>query len=236
VSNDFIVVKNFEKFQHYKDRKPPWIKLYRDLLEDDKFFELDDNERYHLIGLFIIASQHDNKIPNKPAWLKHQLRTRSIININKLSDAGWVVLQDASGSLAASNVLAPCKQLDDGETETETEKRREETEGNSAHEETYGEFHRAKLTGEQYAKLQARLNGSLKEYIGRFDRWVNEAPEAKSSGVKRKDRHAYESILAWADRDAKEGKQNGQYKPTTAELNDRGIAEQLHRALAPKIR
>ena len=27
-------IRNFDKFQHFKDRRPPWIKLYRDLLED----------------------------------------------------------------------------------------------------------------------------------------------------------------------------------------------------------
>jgi DNA-binding NarL/FixJ family response regulator len=30
-------VKNFERFQHYKDRSPPWIKLYNELLDDYEF-------------------------------------------------------------------------------------------------------------------------------------------------------------------------------------------------------
>lgn len=71
---------------------------------------------------------------------------------------------------------------------------------------TFGEFGRAKLTVEQHAKLTAKLNGNLDAYIERFDRWVNEAPRAKANGVRREERHAYESILAWFDRDVKEGK------------------------------
>ena len=70
-----------------------------------------------------------------------------------------------------------------------------------------GEFGCAKMTEEQEIKLRAKLNGRLDEYIDRFDRWVHEAPEAKHAGVRRKDRHSYESILAWHDRDVKEGRQ-----------------------------
>jgi hypothetical protein len=29
-----IRIKNWAQFQHFKDRKPPWVKLYRDLLDD----------------------------------------------------------------------------------------------------------------------------------------------------------------------------------------------------------
>ncbi len=69
-----------------------------------------------------------------------------------------------------------------------------------------GEFGMAKLTHDQYEKLEERMNGSLNGYIERFDLWVHEAPDAKANGVKRKDRHAYESILNWYERDLKEGK------------------------------
>lgn len=70
-----------------------------------------------------------------------------------------------------------------------------------------GEFGWARITEQQRAKLLSRLNGSLEAYIQRFDRWVNEAPDAKDrSGVKRRNRHPYESILTWYDRDVQEGK------------------------------
>lgn len=34
-------IKNWSKFQHFKDRKPPWVKLYRDILDDIEWHELD---------------------------------------------------------------------------------------------------------------------------------------------------------------------------------------------------
>lgn len=79
---------------------------------------------------------------------------------------------------------------------------------------SYGEFKRAQMTLEQHAKLLAEMDGSLDSYICDFDRWVNEAPDAKHNGVRRRDRHAYESISAWYRRDVKEGKVK---KPKTLE-------------------
>lgn len=66
--------------------------------------------------------------------------------------------------------------------------------------EVFGEFGHVELTAIQHAKLKARLNGDLKSYIDRFDRWVEEQPK------KTKGRQAYLSILNWFDRDVKEGK------------------------------
>ena len=34
-------IKGWVKFQHFKDRRPPWIKLYRDILEDPDWHDLD---------------------------------------------------------------------------------------------------------------------------------------------------------------------------------------------------
>ena len=235
----FITIKNFEKFQHYRDRKPPWIKLYRDLLADDRLFDLSEADRFQLIGLFIIASQHDNLIPNKPAWLRSELRINRPISLKSLIASGWieVVEQDASGALAASKGIADCKH----EPIVETEKRRdrEETEA-----ETYlphGEFGWAKLTATQEGKLRDHLGLSFDTYIARFDRWVNEAPKAKANGVLRQDRHAYESILNWADKDGTQtvtsagGKKHAE-RETDNDKNNRAIQDFIARSMAPEVR
>ncbi len=203
--SQFFRIKNFEKFQHYKDRHPPWIKLYRDLWRDPAFFELTEGQRYQLISLFVLASQNDNLLKIDQKWLRHELAMTRPIELNSLVASGFIeiVAQDASNTLADSTVLAERKHLSTVETETEVQKDRDRsTETDSAH----GEFMRATLTPEQYEKLLGKLNGNLKAYIERFDRWVNEAPRAKAGGVMRQDRHAYESILAWYERDVNEGK------------------------------
>lgn len=98
----FFRVRNFERFQHYTDRRPPWIKMYRDLWDDPRFFSLSTHDRYVLISLFVVASQHDNKVPNNPEWLKAKILTKGPIPLEKLIATGWLewVEQDASEVLA----------------------------------------------------------------------------------------------------------------------------------------
>jgi hypothetical protein len=55
-------IKNWKKLQHYKDRKPPWIKLYRDLLDDPEWHELSGDDAKHLIMLWLIASEDENGV------------------------------------------------------------------------------------------------------------------------------------------------------------------------------
>lgn len=38
--DQWIIVPNWEKFQHYKDRQPAWIKLYVELLDKDEYLRL----------------------------------------------------------------------------------------------------------------------------------------------------------------------------------------------------
>lgn len=231
----FFRIRNFENYQHYRDRRPPWIKLYRDILRDPSFFELSDHERYHLIGLFLIASQNENLIPNNPAWLRHELNASKPISLEKLIATGWLeyVEQDASKVLAASTGASPdASKVASVETETEVQKYRDrstegetETDGASAPVgvalpeliKSFGEFGWCRLTDKQQEKLFARLNGRLPGYIERFDNWVNEAPEAKAKdGIRRKDRHAYESIISWASRDSAKGINNGQQRKSAS--------------------
>ncbi len=58
-----LTVKCWQKFQHYKDRAPPWIKLYRDLLDDLDWHELRGEDAKALIMMWIIASENDGALP-----------------------------------------------------------------------------------------------------------------------------------------------------------------------------
>lgn len=60
-------IKGWAKFQHFKDRRPPWIKLYRDILEDPDWHDLDGDSAKVLVALWLIASEdegHDGKLPD----------------------------------------------------------------------------------------------------------------------------------------------------------------------------
>ena len=69
-------IKNFEKFQHFKDRSPPWIKLYRDILDDPDWHELDPESAKVLVMLWLIASEDETKQGNLPEMKKLAFRLR----------------------------------------------------------------------------------------------------------------------------------------------------------------
>ena len=111
-------IKNWSKFQHFKDRKPPWVKLYRDLLDDIEWHELDSKAAKVLTMLWLIASENDGEIPSTKI-LSFRLRMSEKDTkdcINKLSH--WI--EDDCIDLI-SNVY----QDDRLETERETEKETE---------------------------------------------------------------------------------------------------------------
>lgn len=108
----YLRVVNWEKYQHYKDRTPPWIKLHAEILNDYKFACLQDASKSHLILIWVLASQLENKIPNDPRWVKNKIGATEDVDLKSLVDKGFLDrYQDASA------VLAECSP----ETETETE-------------------------------------------------------------------------------------------------------------------
>lgn len=115
-----LKVKNWHKFQHFKDRRPPWIKLYRDVLDDIKWHELDGDSAKSLVMLWLIASENDGILPDSKE-LAFRLRTskKSIESIiSKLSH--WLY-QDDIKTISDINAISDEYQSDALETEIETE-------------------------------------------------------------------------------------------------------------------
>jgi hypothetical protein len=57
-------IVNFRKFQSFHDRKPPWIKLYRDLLDNMDWFMLNPIASKSLINLWLLASESFGNLPD----------------------------------------------------------------------------------------------------------------------------------------------------------------------------
>lgn len=108
----YFRVKNFEKFQHYKDRNPPWIKLHRELLKHYEFSCLQDASKAHLILIWVLASQLENRVPYDEKWLAGQLGTTEKIDLEGLKKSGFILLINdvADCSYSASSSLASSKQ------------------------------------------------------------------------------------------------------------------------------
>lgn len=108
-----IKIRNWEKYQHYKFRRPPWIKLHKGLLDDQEFHQLSADSARSLIFLWLVASEANGELPDMTT-LAFRLRTSEDKLKSTLSDLSAWLEQDASAT------LAPCKQ------DATTEKSREE--------------------------------------------------------------------------------------------------------------
>lgn len=132
----FIKVKDFDKQQHYKDRNPLWIKLYNNLLESYEYSQLSDSSKGHLLGVMLLASRCNNKIPNDPVWISQKTSSKSKVNIKELIDFGFLEeFHDGTQELdnsqdCASKLLAHQEEYSsscDSLEEKRREEKREET-------------------------------------------------------------------------------------------------------------
>jgi hypothetical protein len=112
-------VKNWTRFQHFKDRRPPWVKLYRDLLDDPDWHGLKGDDAKVLTMLWLIASDDDGRLPsdNKLAFRLRMPEKTVTACLSRLSH--WLIQDDIA-------VISRRYHDDAPETETETET---ETEG-----------------------------------------------------------------------------------------------------------
>ena len=117
-----LLPKNWEKFQHYKHRSPPWIKLHRDILDDFDWWSLPIASRAIAPCLWLLAScEEDGEFDASPEKLAFRFRmTEKDIQlaIKPLIDKGYFI--------CASDVLAPCYQ--DAMSEKSKSRDREEKE------------------------------------------------------------------------------------------------------------
>jgi len=115
-------IRNWDEFQHYKTGRaaPPWIKLYRDLLNDVEWFELPAEAAKFLISCWLVAAEDNGVLPDSKT-LAFRLRislkeTEKFLNLCK----HWIISDD-------SNVLAKGYQdaIPEEEREEEVEEEKE---------------------------------------------------------------------------------------------------------------
>jgi len=91
-SKQFFQVKNWDKFQQYKDRDPKWIKLYRDVLDDYEFEALTEVQQIHLVKIWLFAAKVGNKMPFDPAWIGRKIGAKSKVDLEQLVTSGFICL------------------------------------------------------------------------------------------------------------------------------------------------
>lgn len=116
-----LKIKNWSQFQHFKDRRPPWVKLYRDLLDDIEWHLLDPKHAKTLVMLWLIASETDGVLPNMKvlAWRLRIAEKAVTESLDALSH--W--LERDGDSVSSELRRADITVISGGYVETETEKR-----------------------------------------------------------------------------------------------------------------
>ena len=122
-------VKNWETFQHYKDRNPPWIKLHFELLSSKDWVMLDDKTRVLAIAIMLLASRSNGYIDGTEHGLSYLQRVAYLSEVpclKPLINIGFLILEDEEKILHRKQMLAVASKIQadarpEAETEAETE-------------------------------------------------------------------------------------------------------------------
>jgi hypothetical protein len=139
-----IAVKNWERFQHYGNREPTWIKLYRDLLTSEPWVLGTDLSRLVQVAITLLAARYQNAIPydwgliKKVAGLDCKEKDfRGAVNF--LTTQNFLEIQQRTNGSehvehSASAVLAPCyaREEEDLKERKDKKERKEETRAQDA--------------------------------------------------------------------------------------------------------
>lgn len=99
----YLRVKNWREYQHYKDRRPPWIKLMRALIDQERDFreQLSEGEQWQLVRLWLYASGSETVMLDEKGQevpliafdektLRIGIRTLKRIPLEKFVRLGWL--------------------------------------------------------------------------------------------------------------------------------------------------
>lgn len=103
----------WETYQHYKDRSPPWIKLHANTMTSRTWVSLDDHGRVLAIACMLIAADTDNQIPADPAFVRRRAYLDHDPDFHALEAVGFIELVNDSNDLQPKReqTLAPRKQV-----------------------------------------------------------------------------------------------------------------------------
>ncbi len=116
----FYEAKDWDEWQTYrKDRgAPPWIKVHRNLMSNPKWASLTDEEKGHLISIWIIAADNGGKISSDARLLRKICMLDNEPNMNKFVELDFFI---PPGRQDDVKMTSRRRQSDLPETEAETE-------------------------------------------------------------------------------------------------------------------
>ena len=137
-------IRNWENFQHYKDRCPPWIKLHFEILSSEDWVKASDKTKLLMVVCMLVASRNDGEVPHDPEYLKRvgQLNHEPDLSTLLSGDKPWLQAS-ASATVQAS---ASLRALARGESESESEESQSREEKTPPNPPNRGEFEGGEIT------------------------------------------------------------------------------------------
>lgn len=85
----WIVVPNWDKFQHYKDRRPAWIKVYTELAHKDEWLSLTLHQRGVLLTIWLEYALTNGRVSTE--MIQKQVGRRfKVSTLEALNHAGFI--------------------------------------------------------------------------------------------------------------------------------------------------
>ena len=121
----FLRIREWQKYQHYHDRNPPWIKLHRELLHSYTWVTLDDAGRLLAIVCMILAAETGNKVPLDRDFIQRRAHLKERPDVRPLIEVGFAEVIDDYDSVAdaSAHLAGASNMIEVARPERETEKR-----------------------------------------------------------------------------------------------------------------
>ncbi len=127
-------IRNWAKFQHYKDRNPPWIKLHVEILSSADWVMLDDASKLLAIVCMIIGAKDHGCITADSQYIKRVAYLNRTPDFKALVECGFLEpIADASNCEQEQANVRP-------EKEAEQSREREEKNIAQPRASRFGEF------------------------------------------------------------------------------------------------
>lgn len=124
-------VREWDKYQHYKDRDPPWVKLHRNILTSRTWIKGTDRTRMVQVASILLAARYGNEIPYdfemvKPTMALKCTEEEFLEALDYLNGAEFIEINGvADCQQDASTALAKCSPRREEESREEADSVRE---------------------------------------------------------------------------------------------------------------
>ena len=164
-------IKNWDRFQHYKDRSPAWIKLHYEVLTSPDWVMLDDASKLLAVVIMLLASRSGGEIEGNERYIQKAANLDKKVDLKPLIECGFLIMLADASTVQANDTRE--------EKRREEERRGEDSQKNDkANEIAFNEFWKlypkARAGNKDKAKTaylkaltratKEEINGSVEKY------------------------------------------------------------------------